>query len=200
MKKIHMILALDSKNWLWKDGDLAWRIREDMKYFKKITTSSHSVSPLGERGNTNCFSSPSKERLGEGEKQNAVIMGRKTWDSIPEKYKPLPGRINAILSRSYTPEDDYGHICKYSSFERAVEKLSSREDVADIFIIWGAQIYNLALKSETLETLYLTRVEWDYDCDVFMDIDFSQFEVVNLWEWQENKKRIKFRFEVYKRK
>jgi len=186
MKKISMILALDSKNWLWKDGDLAWRIREDMKYFKNITTSPLSNFP------------PKGERIGQ--KQNAVIMWRKTWDSIPDKYKPLPGRINAILSRSYTPEDDYWNICKYSSFKSAVEKLSKREDIANIFIIWGAQIYKLALESEYLEKLYLTRVEWYFDCDVFMDIDFNQFEELSIWEWQENKKGIKFRFEVYKRK
>ncbi len=170
-----MILAIDSKDGLWKDGDLAWKISKDMKYFKEVTT-------------------------GEWDTQNAVVMWRKTWDSIPEKYRPLPGRINAILSRSYTPEDDYWTICKYSSFDSAVDKLSAREDVNDIFIIWGAQIYNLALESEALETLYLTRVEWDYDCDVFMDIDFSKFEEESIWEWQESKKGIKFRFEVYKMK
>ena len=191
MKKLSMILALDSKDGLWKDGDLAWRISEDMKYFKEVTTwtipSAFQAASLKSKGSIE-------------KKQNAVVMWRKTWDSIPEKYRPLPGRINAILSRSYTPEDDYGNICKYSSFESAVEKLSKREDVNDIFIIWGAQIYNLALKSDVLETLYLTRVEWDYDCDVFMDIDFSQFDQDSIWEWQESKKGIKFRFEVYKRK
>ncbi len=187
MKKINMILALDSKSGLWKNGDLAWRIREDMKYFKKITTQKpHPNPPLS----------------GEGieQKQNAVIMWRKTWDSIPEKYKPLPNRINAILSRSYTPEDDYWNICKYSSFESAIEKLSKREDVEDIFIIWGAQIYNLALENKNLEKLYLTRVDGDFDCDVFLDIDFNQFEEESIWEWRETKKGVKFRFEVYVKK
>ena len=65
IKKFNIILALDSQNGLGKDGDLAWRIREDMKYFKKIT-------------------------MGDSSAQNAVVMGRKTWDSIPEKFKPLP--------------------------------------------------------------------------------------------------------------
>lgn len=191
MKKIHMILALDSKNGLWKNEDLAWRISKDMKYFKEVTT---WIIP-------SAFQAASLKSKGSIEnKQNAVLMWRKTWDSIPEKYRPLPGRINAILSRSYAPEDDYWNICKYSSFENAIEKLSNREDVENIFIIGWAEIYNLALECNALETLYLTRVEGDYDCDVFMDIDFTKFEEASIWEWQESKKGIKFRFEVYKRK
>ncbi len=175
MKKIHMILALDSNNGLWKDWDLAWRIPEDMKYFKEITT-------------------------GEWDTKNAVIMWRKTWDSIPEKFRPLPWRINAILSRSYTPEDNYWNICKYSSVESSIEKLSKRDGVADIFILWGAQIYNYVLEKNLVDTMYLTRVKWNFDCDVFVDIDFDQFEEESIWEWQESKNGIKFRFEVYTRK
>ncbi len=195
MKKINIILALDSKNGLWKDGDLAWRIREDMKYFKQITTDPLSNFP------------PKGERITQ--KQNAVIMGRKTWDSIPEKYKPLPGRINAILSRSFNYEDNFWEICKYSSLESSIEHLESREDVEDIFVIGGAQIYNLALQKNVVDTIYLTRVEGDYNCDVFLNIEKKgenivyedmEFKSVSKSEWKENKKGIKFRFEVYKRK
>jgi len=115
-KKINIILALDESNGLGKDWDLAWRIREDMKYFKDITTSPHSVSPKGRE----------VEQL-----KNAVIMWRKTWDSIPEKYKPLPDRINCILSRSFKPHPNppltgEGMIRKISSFDSAIKSSSPR--------------------------------------------------------------------------
>lgn len=172
IKKFNIILALDSENGLGKNWDLAWRISEDMKYFKNIT-------------------------VWEWKSKNAIIMWRKTWDSIPEKYRPLPDRINCILSRWFDFEDNFWEIRKFSSFESALEKLSSDENVWEIFIIWWAQIYNIALKNPNLWKIYLTRVKWNFDCDVFVDLDLEKFEEVNIWEWQENKKWIEFRFEIY---
>ena len=173
--EINIILALDEQNGLGKDWDLAWRIREDMQYFKEITTWDSS-------------------------KQNAVIMWRKTWDSIPEKYRPLPDRINCILSRKFDFEDNFWNICKYNSFESAIDKLSAREDVWNLFIIWWAQIYNEALKMDNLAKIYLTRVKWNYDCDVFVDFNEKDFELIENSDWKKNKKGIEFKFEVWKRK
>jgi len=173
--EISIILALDEQNGLGKDWDLAWRIREDMQYFKEITTWDSS-------------------------KQNAVIMWRKTWDSIPEKYRPLPDRINCILSRKFEFEDNFWNICKYNSFESAIDKLSAREDVWNLFIIWWAQIYNQALKMDNLAKIYLTRVKWNYDCDVFVDFNEKDFELIENSDWKKNKNGIEFKFEVWKRK
>jgi dihydrofolate reductase/thymidylate synthase len=64
-----------------KDGTLPWKLPGDMAYFKELT-----IRTRGESG-----------------VQNAVIMGRRTWDSIPPKFRPLKGRINIVLSRSCTP-------------------------------------------------------------------------------------------------
>ena len=172
--EINIILALDESNGLGKDWDLAWRIREDMKYFKDITT--------------------------KWIKKNAVIMWRKTWDSIPEKYKPLPDRINCILSRSFNFEDNFWEIRKFSSLDSAIQNLSSDNNIWKIFIIWWAQIYNLALKSELLNKIYLTRVKWNFDCDVFVDFKEDDFELIENSEWKKTKNGIEFRFEVYKRK
>ena len=183
IKKISIILALDEKNGLWKDWDLAWRIKEDMKYFKNITLIPHSVSPKGREV-----------------AKNAVIMWRKTWDSIPEKYKPLPDRINCILSRKFEFEDNSWDIRKFSSFDSALEKLSLDENIWEIFIIWWSQIYNLALKSKLLDKVYLTRVKWDFNCDVFVDFKQENFELIENSEWKQTKKWVEFRFEVYNSK
>ena len=77
MVSLNLIVAIDSKNGIGKDNDIPWHIPNDLKYFKKITTS--TSKPF---------------------KKNIVIMGRKTWDSIPDKYKPLPNRHNFILTRN----------------------------------------------------------------------------------------------------
>jgi len=66
-KKFSIVIAVDDKNGIGKEGALAWSIKEDMQFFKHITTNTQKKG-----------------------KQNAVIMGRKTWESIPEKYRPLP--------------------------------------------------------------------------------------------------------------
>ena len=81
--KFSIILAIDSNNWLGKNNDLAWKLKSDMQYFKKITTQTQQEN-----------------------KQNAVIMGRKTWESIPEKFRPLPDRKNFLLTRDENYSDN----------------------------------------------------------------------------------------------
>merc|ERR1719421_691737 len=78
---ISVIVATTQKGGIGKDGTLPWKLPEDMAHFKKVTT----AAPEG--------------------KMNAVVMGRKTWESIPEKFKPLPGRINVVLSRKAAEPD-----------------------------------------------------------------------------------------------
>jgi len=174
MKKFSVVLASDDKNWIWKNGDLAWRIAEDLKYFKKITTSSCEW------------------------KSNAVIMWRKTWNSIPEKYRPLPKRINCILSRTYNFEDTYGDIRKFSSFESALKNLSLDNNIDKIFIIGWWILYNKVLKDKNLEYIYNTKVFWDFDCDIFVDSIPENFKIKEESEIKEDND-IKFIFQVYKR-
>lgn len=181
MKKINIILALDEKNGLGKDWYLAWRIKEDMKYFAKITTHTQFLTSK------------------EGSFQNAVIMWRKTRDSIPEKFRPLPNRINCILSKKCKIEDNFWKIRKFSSFDKAIKKISQDKNIWEIFVIWWAQIYNLALQNPNLWKIYLTRVKWDFDCDVFVNLDLENFNLIENSEWKKNKKWIEFRFEVYER-
>ncbi len=193
-KKINIIFALDEQNGLGRNWDLAWRIKEDMQYFKEVTLSPHSISPKGRE---------------VAQLQNAVIMWRKTWDSIPEKYRPLPDRKNIILSRDKNFTIENKEVLVFSDFEEAIVKLSQDKNIWKIFIIWWASIYNLALKSKFLDKIYLTRVKWNFDCDVFVDFREEDFELIENSDWKKNtpwkkypwgEKWIEFRFEVYKRK
>jgi dihydrofolate reductase len=150
-----MILAIDSKNWLWKNNDLAWKISKDMKHFQKITVSTS-----------------------DSDKANALIMGRKTWESIPLKFRPLPGRVNCVLSRNENLDYDWAAV--YSNFEIAYSKLATEGNIENIFVIGWSQIYNTLLSHEKLSTLYITHVEWDYNCDVFFDWIPDSFELKKI--------------------
>lgn len=88
---------------------------------------------------------------------NAVVMGRKTWESIPERFRPLPGRLNVVLSRNqdkFVPEG----VLQSSSLQNAVEQLEKREDIATIFVIGGSQIYQQALDSGLVKKVVYTEV------------------------------------------
>lgn len=124
-----------------------------MKYFKELTT-----------------------RTNDPNKRNAVIMGRKTWESIPEKFRPLPGRLNVILSKLMQPIDsslqnDNVHVAH--SLDAALSLLSNSElaeTVETIFVIGGGQIYKESMDSPSLVAIHLTLVESDVECDTFFPV------------------------------
>lgn len=146
MRKFSIVIAVDSERGIWRDGTLAWNIPEDMKFFKKITLETQ-----------------------KDHRQNAVIMGRKTWESIPEKFRPLPGRLNCVLSSKYgkTPEKISENSYGFWDMDVCKTFLSKRKDIEKVFVIWGSYLYNLVLDDPCLETIYLTRVYDNFDCDVF---------------------------------
>lgn len=100
-------------------------------------------------------------------------MGRKTWESIPEKFRPLKGRLNIVLSRTYTPVSSLDSIppgsepLKVSSFESALQAISNRKDIARLFVIGGAEIYRAALEEKETKRILLTNVLTDFECDTF---------------------------------
>ena len=75
MIKFSLVVAMDEERGIGKQGTLAWRLPADLKHFKEITT-----------------------EVKDMKKQNAVIMGRKTWESLPEKFRPLPQRLNIVVT------------------------------------------------------------------------------------------------------
>jgi len=179
MKKINIILAVDDKNGLWKDWDLAWTISSELKYFKNITSTTKDLAKL-----------------------NAVVMWKKTWESIPQKYRPLPNRINCVLSRSIKDEsinskiNDY--VLYFNSIESCIWELLKKTNLENIFIIWWANIYNQILNHERLNKIYLTKISWDFTCDVFFNWIPNNFELESESEDKEEN-WIKFKFQVFKK-
>ena len=134
IKQLSLIAALDAANGIGKDNDLMWNLPADMRFFKETT------------------------------KGHVVIMGRKNYDSIPEKYRPLAGRTNVVLSRK--PNFEAPDCLVFDSFENCVASLELAPD-QKAFIIGGAEIYKLALESGLVHEMYLTHIDKTYGADTF---------------------------------
>lgn len=143
------------------DGALPWKLPGDMKYFKSLTSETRDAS-----------------------KQNVVIMGRKTWESIPDAFRPLPGRLNIVLSRSVSGirVDDSTTVWA-SSLEAACMYVGGHSDAYEhVFVIGGGDVYKQAMESPNVSAIHLTLVEkedGEIECDTFMpSIDTDTFK---LW-------------------
>lgn len=131
---VYSIAAIAENRAIGKDNDLIWNLPDDMKFFKDTTLN------------------------------KVVIMGRKNFESIPHKYRPLPNRINIVLTRS---EDyDGGGALVYNSIEDALNFCNS-EGHKSVFVIGGGQIYKLALEKNLVDVMYLTRVHESFEADSF---------------------------------
>ncbi|KAI9455207.1 dihydrofolate reductase-like domain-containing protein, partial [Russula earlei] len=211
MSRITLIVAATTKNGIGQAGKLPWRLPREMQYFTRATT--------GQGGATN----------GEG-KKNAVVMGRTTWESVPHRFRPLPGRINFVVSRQTeynlcvsgsfggdASETDATAVATVvSSLDAALEGAYA-EDVRRIFVIGGAQLYAAALP--LAERVLLTRIiEPSFEgCDVFMP-DFiggeggggewtrAGHDVLSAWvefevpQGVQEERGVKYEFEMWTRK
>lgn len=140
---VYAIAAIGENRAIGKDGDLPWNLPDDMKFFKHTTIN------------------------------QVVIMGRKNFESIPEKYRPLPNRINIVISRN---KDFFAKgALVYNSVEGALNFCKTEGHQA-AFIIGGGEIYSLALDKQLVDIMYLTRVHHAFEADAFFpEIDQSQW-------------------------
>ena len=131
-----------------KDNQLPWSISDDLKYFRQLTTQ----APCG--------------------KQNVVIMGRKTWESIPERFRPLSNRFNIVLSKTTIQSDYPDHTWVCNTLEQALDKWFEQKEfeLYQVFIIGGQQVYEEAIKSKYCSTIYVTEILEHYDCDTFFPV------------------------------
>jgi len=173
MKQFSIIVAFDSQYGIGKDGHLPWRLPADLKHFKEITLM--TANPA---------------------KKNAVIMGRKTWDSLPLKFRPLPGRVNLVLSNEGKLRLPPDVLCS-KSLDEALSQLSS-SNIENVFVIGGAQIYALAINHPLCQKLYVTHVQGEYGCDAFFPPISRQFFPISASELDQEEDVI-FQFSDYLR-
>ncbi|MBR57652.1 MAG: hypothetical protein CMH54_06290 [Myxococcales bacterium] len=147
-----IIAATDAGRGIGVDGDLPWHLPGDLTYFKETT-------------------------VGSGEKQNVVIMGRSTWESIPARFQPLTGRLNVVLTRQPNYALPDGVLCA-NSLEAALA-LAAESDVGEIFVIGGGQIYREAIEQPNCTRLLLTEVDATFPCDTFFPPVGSEYTVTH---------------------
>lgn len=162
-KGFAIIVATDKKNGIGKDGSLPWPfIPEEMAHFTKTTKTTQNP-----------------------ELQNAVIMGRRTWESIPEKFRPLKDRANYVLSRQDLSGELFKSVkktqCRHaSSLEIALENALGREDVESVFVIGGEEVYNEAIKHPKCTWVIRTVIFDEFDCDTFFEFDTTDWQMIGL--------------------
>ena len=127
---LHMIYARARNGVIGKQGQLPWHLPEDLAHFKRTT-------------------------LGQ-----AVVMGRVTWESLPEKFRPLPGRTNVVVSRQTSFEATGAQVV--SSLEAAMALFPTNEVV---WLIGGAQLYAQALP--LVSQIVITEIDADFEGDAF---------------------------------
>ena len=131
--KISIVVSVSDNNAIGAEGTLIWRLPKDMEYIKKVTMGHY------------------------------VLMGRKTWDSIPAKFRPLPGRVNIIVTRQKDFKANGAVIAK--SLEEGIE-LAKNAGEKELMIIGGGEIYKHAFAQT--DKIYLTKVHATFiDADAF---------------------------------
>lgn len=138
-----LIAAVPRNRVIGRGGELVWHESEDQKHFRRVT--------MG------C----------------PVIMGRKTWDSLPSRFRPLPGRRNVVVTRN--------PLWQTEGAERAAsldEALARVTEAPKVFVIGGAELYALALPHA--DELELTEIDADFDGDaLFPDWPRAQFTLAS---------------------
>ncbi|XP_041855025.1 dihydrofolate reductase [Melanotaenia boesemani] len=177
------IVAICPDLGIGKNGDLPWhpiRLRNEFAHFRKMTETSPAAG-----------------------KQNVVIMGRKTWFSIPERNRPLNGRINIVLSREFQAPPAGAHYlaADFSSALRLVEtELAEKAD--QVWVIGGSSLYKEMMERSGTKRLFVTRILKQFDCDTFLpEIRADKYRLLPAFpgvpcELQEEN-GIQYRYEVY---
>ena len=165
MQSFAIIAAMDEKRGIGKENQLPWHLPSDLKHFAELT-----------RG-------------------TVVIMGRKTWESLPEKHRPLKGRLNMVLSRSrdlHLGEE----VLLAQDLEAAfaqIEQHFKGSSAPKVFVIGGATLYAEAIHHSYCTELFLTEVKGEFNCDAFFPELPQDFELQELDPWQKDAE-VEFRF------
>ncbi|KAK0389244.1 hypothetical protein NLU13_2819 [Sarocladium strictum] len=164
--ELTLIVAATRSMGIGLNGSMPWKgLRKEMQYFARVTSRVPSESSSGA--------------------VNAVIMGRKTWDSIPSRFRPLKDRLNIIITRSATQPPPSAPVpvaepVRVSSLEQAIKFAQGQASVSRVFVMGGAQIYEAALRLPETKRILLTNIEREFECDTF----FPNFKDGESGKWE----------------
>ncbi|KAI9221531.1 dihydrofolate reductase-like domain-containing protein [Blastocladiella britannica] len=163
-----LVVAAATDNAIGRAGGIPWpRLKTDMAFFRDLTTA--------------------------GPVKNAVVMGRKTWDSLPARFRPLPGRLNVVLTRNPAAflenNKDHGDLVAFASLPSALTHLDGMHaagTLEHVYLIGGGQIYAEALQLPACTRVFLTRVETAVpDADTWFPTEQVLNEFTRVSDWAE---------------
>lgn len=148
-------------------------------------------------------------KVNDPAKRNACIMGRKSYFGIPPAFRPLPQRLNIVLTRSATAAAEYpADVVVCGSLSEAMSVLRERyaNEVENVWVIGGHAVYKEAMESELCNRIYLTEIKATFECDTFFPAiggDFALIENVgedsDVPAEEQEEKGIRYQFKIYEK-
>ena len=166
----NIIVAICKNNGIGYNNKIPWYIKEDLKIFSKLT-----------RGNNN----------------NAIIMGRNTFESLPNNF--LPKRDNLILSSSIIiDEKREDNIIKTFDNVYAIINFCNNKKYEQVWVIGGQLIYETFIKNNIINNLFITKINNEYVCDKYFYYDEKQWKLVSS-EKINNKENLDINLFIYEK-
>ena len=180
LRDFAVVVAATLNDGIGLRNSIPWRISSDMRYFSALT---------------------SKVQNGAGWR-NAVILGRVTYDSLPAKFRPLPNRLNVVLTRNPSAVFPEG-VLSAQGLDDALKLIALEDKIERVFVIGGTSVYEPALQSPHCRQIYMTRVMTDkVECDTFFPkIDPAVYELQSVKDEDKGEENgLKYEFQVFNRK
>lgn len=175
MKSFSMIVAADETLGIGREGKLPWHLPADMAHFKELTTATESPAL-----------------------KNVVVMGRKTWESIPEKFRPLAGRINIVLTRNASLSFPTGVLRAKDLNDALALTEQHKKEIESVYVIGGAQVFKEGVEHPRCQKIYMTHILSRFECDVFFP-SFQKIFAESLASPHFTEKPLSYYFAVYQR-
>lgn len=178
---VNCIVAVSLNMGIGKDGRLPWpKLSGEMRHFKKLTTASRPGL------------------------QNAVIMGKNTWFSIPEKNRPLKDRINVVLSTTMKSTPNGAHLLARSLDEALTELKRPQFNTDTTWVIGGSSVYRDLMNRQGHQKIFMTRIMSEFESDTLFPVEYmNKYHLIkndpciNSDIQEEN--GLRYKFEVYEK-
>lgn len=174
---VGMIWAQSTSGVIGAQGGMPWHVPEDLAYLKQVT----SGCP--------------------------VIMGRRTWTSLPERFRPLPGRTNIVITRDAScaaglPEQG---ALTADSLEGGLELAEAHlYDASAVWLLGGGAVYGEAIEKDLAQIVSITQLDLEVEGDTYApELDPALWELAATMPeqgWQTSETGVRFRFETYRRR
>lgn len=174
---VGLIWAQTTKRVIGAEGTMPWHVPEDLAYFKQVTRGS------------------------------PVVMGRHTWESLPEAFRPLPGRVNVVITGDQTRAEQLGGqgALAASSLEEAIAAAQPHaSETSTVWIMGGGAVYAEAIEKGLARVASVTQLDLAVEGDTYAPtLDPQQWQLVSATPaqgWETSASGVGYRFETYARR